>query len=376
MTKKTLLTGPEPEEIEEKTAAELEDEKLPAAMAVSSSLYDLAETDDRPAIEQRAAKGVIFAQTNDTSEKDAAKNTSSRNFNIDADFATEMHAREAKEKAEREKEQKAAEAEENKKRAERKKLVAEKLQESQTLDEEELKEEIAEEISEDNADKLYPDAKSITQEVEDELWRNRAEKGAQIAGRGKIEDIENTELTKNVAISFAIQIISSIIAICGVIIGVNAKIGLLLCAVGAIAIALTTIDLCLVANKTKRHIIPSNQQRQFSIATYIPGALLRLVLIAMFMKIPLVGGLVGPIAGVAIAASIHYSFLNRYKIYVSIRNTIINTLIYIVFYGLIMIVSLQDINDAGMNIIIYGLSVIEFFLGDRAAMQLALYTNK
>ena len=94
------------------------------------------------------------------------------------------------------------------------------------------------------------------------------------------------------------------------------------------------------------------------------------------MQVPLVGSLVGPIAGVAIAASIHYSFLNRYKIYVSIRNTIINTLIFIVFYGLITIVSLQDINDSGMSIIIYGLSVIEFFLGDHAAMQLALYTNK
>ena len=55
-----FLSGPEPEEKEEKTAAQLNDKKRPAAMAVSSSMLDLAETDDRPAIEQKAAKGVLF----------------------------------------------------------------------------------------------------------------------------------------------------------------------------------------------------------------------------------------------------------------------------------------------------------------------------
>ena len=101
MTKGRLLTTPEPTETEEKTTAQLEDEKQPAAMNVSSSMYDLAETDDRPAIEQRVAKGVIFGDNKNTEQAAAKDTTGPKNFQIDADFATEMHERTKKERAER-----------------------------------------------------------------------------------------------------------------------------------------------------------------------------------------------------------------------------------------------------------------------------------
>ena len=101
--KSGFLSGPEPEEIEEKTIAEINDAKRPEAMSVSSSLFDLAETDDRPAIEQQAAKGVLF-RANNAEEKVASSQTGGGNtLKVDADFAAEIHARNAKEKAEREK---------------------------------------------------------------------------------------------------------------------------------------------------------------------------------------------------------------------------------------------------------------------------------
>ncbi len=377
MAKKTLLTGPEPEEIEEKTAAELEDEKLPAAMDVSSSMYDLAETDDRPAIEQRVAKGVIFGDDKNTEQATAKDTSGPRNFQIDADFAAEMHERTKKERAERKIKEKEAAEEEQKKRAERKEEIAKKLQETQTLDETELRDRIKEEIATENNNKLYPDAKPLTQEVEDEIWRNRTEKGAQIASRAKIEDVENTELTKTIATSLIIQIISAIIVLCGIVVKPS---NLLYFAVfyliGPVAIAYTVIMLFKTANKTRLHQIPSNQCSQFVIATYIPGLLLRLVLIGLFSQIPITGGLIGPIAGAAVGASIHYSFLNRYKIYVSIKSTIINTLFYIAFLTLSSFIATFSLEGMAMQMLFTALSILEFFFGDRAAMQLALYTTK
>lgn len=377
MTKGRLLTTPEPTETEEKTTAQLEDERQPAAMDVSSSMYDLAETDDRPAIEQRVAKGVIFGDDKNTEQAATKDATGPRNFQIDADFVTEMHERTKKERAERKAKEKEAAEEEQKKRAERKEEIAKKLQEAQTLDETELRDRIKEEIATENNNKLYPDAKPLTQEVEDEIWRNRTEKGAQIASRAKIEDVENTELTKTIATSLVIQIISAIIILCGIVVRPS---NLLYFAVfyliGPVAIAYTVIILFKTANKTRLHRIPSNQCSQFVIATYIPGLMLRLVLISLFSQIPITGGLIGPIAGAAVGASIHYSFLNRYKIYVSIKSTIINTLFYIAFLTLSSFIATFSLEGMAMQMLFTALSILEFFFGDRAAMQLALYTTK
>lgn len=378
MTKGRLLTTPEPTETEEKTTAQLEDEKQPAAMNVSSSMYDLAETDDRPAIEQRVAKGVLFGDDKNTEQAAAKDTTGPKNFQIDADFATEMHERAKKERAERKAKEKEAAEEEQKKRAERKEEIAKKLQESQTLDDTELRDRIKEEIAAENNNKLYPDAKPVTQEVEDELWRNRAEKGSQIASRAKIEDVEDTNLTQAITFSLIIQTISLIIMICGIGITLGDKIlnFLIFSITCPAAIAYTVFILYKAADRTKLHRIPSNQCRQFIIATYIPGLLIRLLFIALFSQIPMTGGLIGPIAGAAIGASIHYTFLNRYKIYVSIKITIINTLAYIIFLVSTSLIASGSLQGMAISILFGALSILEFFFGDRAAMLLAQYTNK
>ena len=101
MSHKTgFLSGNEPQEIEEKTEAQKIDERRPAAMATSKSMYDFAENGDIPAIEQRIDTQNIIGEKNEASQP---------KFEIDSKFAQEMKEREAKERAERaerEKEQK------------------------------------------------------------------------------------------------------------------------------------------------------------------------------------------------------------------------------------------------------------------------------
>ncbi|MCR4753201.1 MAG: hypothetical protein K5837_02140 [Candidatus Saccharibacteria bacterium] len=378
MTKGRLLTTPEPTETEEKTTAQLEDEKQPAAMNVSSSMYDLAETDDRPAIEQRVAKGVLFGDDKNTEQATAKDTTGPKNFQIDADFATEMHERTKKELAERKAKEKEAAEEEQKKRAERKEEIAKKLQESQTLDDTELRDRIKEEIAAENNNQLYPDAKPITQEIEDELWRSRTEKGAQIAGRAKIEDVEDADLKQAIIAAFIIQIISTIIMVCGIFASLGSRIldFMVFNVICSVAIAYTVLALHRAADKTKLRRVPSDQGQQFVFATFIPGFLLRLIFIGLFSQIPITGGFIGPILGAAIGASIHYSFINRYKIYVSIKSTLINTLIYIVFLTITTATAANGTHMAAVALVFAILSVLEFFFGDRAAMLLALYTTK
>ena len=378
MAKGRLLTAPEPTETEEKTTAQLEDEKQPAAMNVSSSMYDLAETDDRPAIEQRVAKGVLFGDNKNTEQTTAKDTTGPKNFQIDADFATEMHERTKKERAERKAKEKEAAEEERKKRAERKEEIAKKLQESQTLDDTELRDRIKEEIAAENNNQLYPDAKSITQEVEDELWRSRAEKDAQITSRAKIEDVEDTDLKQAIISSYIIQVVSTIIMICGIFASLGNKLldFMVFGVICSVAIAYTVLALYRAADKTKLRRVPSDQGQQFVLATLIPGFLLRLILIGLFSQIPITGGFIGPILGAAIGASIHYSFINRYKIYVSLKSTLINTLIYIVFLIITTATATNGTQMAAVALVFDILSVLEFFFGDRAAMLLALYTTK
>ena len=56
MTHKSgFLSGPEPNEEDEKTEAQLIDERRPASMRASSTMLELAEDDETPAIEQKAS---------------------------------------------------------------------------------------------------------------------------------------------------------------------------------------------------------------------------------------------------------------------------------------------------------------------------------
>ena len=376
--KSGILTNPEPKEVEEKTAAQLDDEKRPAVMQVSASMYDLAETDDRPAIEQKVAKGVIF-NGHESSEEKAADKTpgGSKNFHIDADFAAEMHERTKKERAARKAKQEEAAKKEQQEVEKRKEKIAEEIANSQTLDDEELRDKIKEEIANENQAKLYPDTKSFTAEIEDELWRKRTEKGSQIAGRAKIEDVQNEDIRRAITLSFIMEAIAVVFALLAFLSQVTNGPQVIFYVISMLLIAMSGVLLFINGNKAKLHQVPSDQKAQFAAAAIAPGYLLRYLFIILFSQIPMTGSLVGVIAGVTIGASFHYAFLNRYNIYVSLKDTFIMTGIYIVIATLSLLVpSGGDGVIVGMGLIMYILGIIEFFLGDRAAMLLALRTNK
>ncbi len=376
--KSGILTNPEPTEIEEKTAAQLDDEKRPAAMQVSSSMFDLAETDDRPAIEQKVAKGVIFGG-NESSEQKAAGETpgGSKNFHIDANFAAEMHERDKKERAERKARQEEAAKKEQQEAEKRKEKIAEELANSQTLDDEELRDKIKEEIANNNESKLYPDSSSFTAEVEDELWRKRAEKGGQIAGRAKIEDVQNEDIRRAITFSFIMEAIAVVFMLLAFLSRVTNGPQIIFYVVGMILILVSGVLLYENGNKAKHHQVPSDQKTQFTAAAIAPGFLLRFLFIMLFSQVPITGSLVGVIAGATIGASLHYIFLNHYNIYVSIKDTLIMTGIFIVITTLSLLVSSNGNGIMiGMGLIMYVLNIIEFFFGDYVAMLLALRTNK
>ncbi len=364
-----FLSGDEPRELEEKTEAQKIDERRPAAMATSKSMYDFAENGDIPAIEQRIDTQNIIGEKNEASQP---------KFEIDSKFAQEMKEREAKERAEREKEQK---EQDEKSRKKRQNEIEEKLKQPQTLDEEESREELAEETAKNNLSKLYPDAKPLHSDIEDELWRRRTDNGRKASERAKIESTYDINLSKAISVSLLMQI-PGIVIIASAFFGQPKGIILpILYIVGIAAIIASTIILISQANKCKNHTIPSDQHAKFTLATTIPGFILRLLFIALFSGIPLTGSLIGYIAGSAIGASIHYQVINRYNVSVSVTNTILNTTVFIIMMSFILLPSIIAPNLFNLGVSIMStmgiiINIVMFFLGDYAAMRLALYTNK
>ena len=362
-----FLTGTEPQEEEKKTAAQINDERVPEAMRQSGELSDRYNgDDDRPAIER----------TIQHNEVQTAEHTG-RNFAIDLDFEQEMHERTRKERAERKAKQEAADKKEQQERKERKEEIATELAKTQTLDDEELRDKIKAEIAESNETKLYPDAKSFSSDVEDEIWRKRTDKNSQIAGRAKIEDVQNDDIQKAITYSFimeAIGVLSILIAFFG---RLSTNLQTILYFVGAMAAMISGVLLFINGNKAKHHQVPSSQSAQFSAAAIAPGYILRNIFILIFSQIPITGSLIGVIVGAAVGASIHYSFLNRYGIYVSIKDTLIMTAIYTIATTMSLLFSSGgDSITLGVGMVFYIVGIIEYLLGDRAAMLLALYTNK
>lgn len=373
MTHKTgFLSGDEPQEIEEKTEAQKIDERRPAAMATSKSMYDFAENGDTPAIEQRIDTQNIIGEKNEASQP---------KFEIDSKFAQEMKEREAKERAERAEREKERKEQDEKTRKKRQNEIEEKLKQPQTLDEEESRRELTEETARNNLGKLYPDAKPLHSDVEDELWRRRTDNGRKASERAKIESTYDTNLSKAISVSLLMQI-PGIVIIASAFFGQPKGIILpILYIVGIAAIIASTIILIGQANKCKNRTIPSDQHAKFTLATTIPGFILRLLFITLFSSIPLTGSLIGYIAGSAIGASIHYQVINRYNVSVSITNTVLNTTVFIVMMSFILLPSiiapnLFNLGVSIMSTIAIIINIVMFFLGDYVAMRLALYTNK
>ena len=125
------------------------------------------------------------------------------------------------------------------------------------------------------------------------------------------------------------------------------------------------------ANKSKHKNVPSEQKKQFTYTTLIPGMMVRILFIALISQVPITGTLVGVVAGTAIGASIHYSFLNRYNIWVSLKDTAINTLVFFVAFA-----AIEFSSGDKMAIVMVVIALVEFFLGDRFAMLMAYRTNK
>ena len=147
-----LLTGPEPDYEEEKTAGQLDDERQTSIMARARSAYD-EEIDETPAIERQLQHDGVIMENQHPSAKPKLE--------ASASFATEMHQIQAAERAAREKQRQKEEAEEAKRAARREKELELKLKYAQELDPEVIAEDLKEQTFLENQKKLYPDAKPV-----------------------------------------------------------------------------------------------------------------------------------------------------------------------------------------------------------------------
>lgn len=359
--KSGFLSGPEPTEEEEKTEAQLIDERRPASMRASSTMFELAEDDETPAIEQQAAKQDIISDSG-ASRKPILEASS--------DFEAEMKERQRLENIEREKRRKAEEEAEKKAAAEREAEIQKKLEEtSHSLDPEEIKEKLKQENFDKNQEKLYPDAKPVADGVEDKIWHERTDKGDQIAGRAKLGDVYDTNLQNAIITAAILEVIGTLFAVIGYLFNNTLSVIFYLIAVATIGFA--AFWLFKNANKSKQKNVPSEQKKQFTYTTLIPGMTVRILFVALISQVPMTGTLVGVVAGTAIGASIHYSFLNRYNIWVSLKDTVINTLVFLVAFA-----AIEFSSGDKMAIVMVVVALVEFFLGDRFAMLMAYRTNK
>ena len=319
--KSGFLSGAGPQEEEKETTAQINDRRNPEAMRQSSELSrHYNETDDRPAIEQ----------TFNRNEVKAAKHTG-KNFAIDSEFERAMHERERAERQAREaKRKKQAEAEKVQAQAKADK-VAEDIKHSQSLDPEQLKAQNLEEQRAANLQKLYPDPLPEQSDIEEELWRQRKDKGTQIAGRAKLEDVYDSELHQSIKNSAIISILGLFISlpIIEPIGYIQAYIKLILSLGGSAAMFFSFILLRNATMKYRNKTIPNIQADSFKLATLIPFIFLRLFIISIFSQLPIVGGFVGVLAGVFIGSSLHYTFLNKFNINPSSELVALNTVSYI-----------------------------------------------
>jgi len=373
MANKRLLAGPGPEEKEQKTAAQLNDERNPDTMNISKSLYDFAETDDTPAIEQRIEQKEVKTPRH-----------TGNNFNIDPSFEKEIHARDKAEHEARMKARAKAAAEQKEAQAQREQEVAKKLQEAQSLDPDEIKEDNLEEQRAENLDKLYPDPIPEQSDVEKALWQKRKEKGAQIAERAKLDSVYDGELHKGI-------ITASIFGILGLVLQLVSDytgsffpsfIRVILFVASMIAYIYGYQCLKKVSKKYHNKKIPSDQESAFILASLLPFMALRTVIMGIFggLSIPIVGGIIGTLLGVMIGSSLHYTFLNKFQIEASDKIVILNTSLYIFIAVLPNIIQYMNSPSTGSTEVLKGLGwLIQaaiFLIGERVAAKLALYTNK
>ena len=320
--KSGFLSGPEPEEIEEKTAAELDDAKRPAAMAVSSSMFDLAETDDRPAIEQRVAKGALFDQDTKSEQQAAkARQGGERHLKVDAAFAAEMHAREAKEHEERERRHKAEEAATSVAKENREAAAKQELTTTRTLDPEEEHDKLQLEQQTDNEQKLYPDPIKRYTDADDEILKRDLQKG-KLPGRARLAEKFDEKLHRSIMVSFVCSAAAAVLYFMFYATEHNRNFPgfmrtiSLVVAIGFLAYA--TFTLYTAGKRCHDHTIPYDQRSMYILAMLGPGILFRLgtaAVLTTFMGLfGAAGGMLATFAGILLGASAHYTMLATFNV--------------------------------------------------------------
>ena len=367
-----LLTGPDPTQKEEhKTLGQLEDERESSAMTHAKSNFDSYDDEDdgAPAIEQRVKhEGIMIGGDSHTNTKPKLQASSA--------FAEEMHKRSAAEKEARERARRMEEAKAEIEAEKKEKELEAKLEKAQEMDPETIKEEFKEQAYQENKEKLYPDARPFTSDIEEKLWERRAENGEQIAPRAKLETALDSELSNAILVACAFQILGFILTVVASLIGdINIWLARILMIIGLTSVGGGIIWLTNEANRAKHREIPSDQWRQFKLATAIPGVLIRTLFITGACMVPVAGKYVGPFLGCAIAASLHYMYINRFGVEVSIFDTLCSFLLFLIIYGLSFLRP-TSIDSAPSLIINAGFMLIGFLLGDILAMRIALLTKK
>lgn len=334
--KSNFLSSPEPKITEEKTTAQKNDERLPEAMRQPKDIAArYSETDERPAIEQTFYRNEVKAQRR-----------AGKAFTIDESFEKEMHARSIAEHEAREKTRKQQEAAKKAKDKAVATRVAEEIKQTQSLDPEEIKRKNIEKERAENAEKLYPDPISTDNEVEEELWRKRADKGDQIAKRAKLVDMYDSKLHQGIMKSFIFQILGVALIIIPTffIDAFSETIQTIITIVALIGFIFGFITLRQAAQKYRNSRIPSDQESAFVLASIIPFVALRMsayaILLPVLATVPFVGVYLALAAGVLIGSNSHYLFLNKYSVNLSLKIILLNIFGFIVYEILPILLSL------------------------------------
>lgn len=321
----SYLSGPEPEELEEKTAAQLDDEHQIESMRASRSMYQLAEDDSTPAIEQHTAKQNII-QADKTKPK----------IQVNKDFEAEMAARAQKERELKAKREAEAERAKTAREAAEKKALEEKLAQTQEIDPEIAKEQRAEENFRANLQKIYPDRLEQFDKVDDALWQKRAGQEHPLPERAKLVDKFNTELQSQLIISGLLQAVSLILFIM-TIVAPSATLKLIF---PFLNLGVTTAAIAFLhrgGQKCHHKIIPSTQRFAFTALSIYPAMIIRIII-----AIPQLyyGSMIGQIAGVAIGgligAAIQFDLLSRYHVPTNMYLVVLNTFIFNAFAFVIL----------------------------------------
>ncbi len=369
----TYLIGDEPTTESDQAAPRADDERTTAAMSVSRRMFDQAETDDTPAIERvyHAQEGVVTHNIEHAHGSAGAHPA----FQIDANFAADIKRRNAAEQAARTQERKLAEQKAAQSRARRKKRIAQKLAETQSLDPKEIEAQLLAETRSKNDHQLYPDAKPIASEVEQAIWEKRKNKGAQIAGRARLFYVQNANLEMLLRIALILQIVClAIFLLLSIISATVAKVTDWSIAYVLIALAVAaTIALLYVAGESSDdRQIPSDLKNEYLLASLLPGLILRLIFITYIAKmlaiIPFISVL-GAFVGAIIGGALHYSFINGYGIFTGTLTSFINTFIYTIYIVTPIVISTYSGQPITSYIFIVYIAL--FFVGDRIAGVLA-----